>query len=220
MVVFLSPVMILGAGELELTHISTTSNTSNTISISGVGMAAGDFCIIINTLHDGSPVPGAPSGFTTVKESSGGDGGIGVYYKVLSGSETTITSGASGVTSGQQALFAIIYRCGRSITTVTPSTWNGEATNLNPTSQSVDPTAVTTPVIVLGAAVSQSSAFNFSTASPAFDATASATWVSNSATRAACIGRKLYNSSPSSHTIDIVDEGNSNVLVSGYLAIS
>jgi hypothetical protein len=31
---------------------------------------------------------------------------------------------------------------------------------------------------------------------------------------------KIYNSAPANHTIDQIDEGNANVLASGYLRVS
>lgn len=199
----------------QLTFVGRTQSSTGTVNISGIAIASGDLCIIMNTLQQGSPVAATPSGFTQLADlPSGGFGGAArVSYKILTGSETNISSGSTGT---DEVMFALVLRPNSGISSVTPSTWNGQVTNDNPSLQTVNPTAVTTPVVVLGVTCSQSSSYDFSTASPAFTEKPQAIFGGT----AARYGYIIYNSSPASHSIDIDDEGFSNVLLSGYVAVS
>lgn len=215
MVAFLSPVMLLGGPPTTLTFVGRTQSSTGTVNISGISFVAGDLCIIMNTLQQGTPTAATPSGFTQIADAPRGSlgGAARVSYKILTGSETNISSGSSCT---DEVMFALVLRPNRGISTVTASTWNTQVTNGNPTLQTVDPTAVVTPLVVLGVTCSQSSSYDFSTASPAFTERPLALFGGT----AARYGYIIYNSSPASHSIDINDEGNDNVLLSGYVAVS
>lgn len=214
MVAFLSPVMILSGGPITLTLVGTNGTASGTVSLPG-SPAAGDIAVYLQYVRDTGLTLGVPSGYTQVAaETTSADAQAQAGYKILTGGETQIATGTSGTTSC--GTYCKVYRPSRSISAVTPSTWNKEFTNGNPSSQTVNPSALAGPVLVFAGAGSNSSAFSFSTASPAFDLVTDVD-ITNGYS---IFGAKLYDTSPLSHSVDMIDEGGDNILISGYLAIS
>lgn len=201
-----------GAGGLTSISLFSSTFANNTATITWPGsLQAGDAAVLM----DGSVTFGAqtaifPAGFTTIVNASTGAGTEPrsiVSSRVLDGSESGTITGMTGLSSGKLLL---IFRGNIPITSVTPSTWNSEATSGNPSSQVVS--APTTPGVVFGFAFAGSS---FSTASPAFDATQAFAGSGSDAIG----GYKIYNSSPAAHTIDMNDFG-SNILISGSLSFA
>ena len=111
-----------------------------------------------------------------------------------------------------EAIMAV-FRPDNPINSVSFGTWNGQLSTGNPSSQTVTVSSLTKPLVVIGFCSCPSSTANFSTASPAFDATRVPT------TSDSRMGYKIYNSSPSNHSIDMNDLGANNALVSGYLMV-
>jgi hypothetical protein len=217
MVAFFSPAIVIPRAPLTLSYINSGVASSNTISIPA-SAAIGDLAILFEYAVGGiDPTQGTPSGYTLVKRVPGGGGQAGsqCFYRVLTAASGSVSTGTT-LAGGEINTLMFIYRPSKAITSVTPSTWNGQITVGNPNSQTVDPSALTVASLVLALAGSFSSAFTFSTASPAFDATLT----NDSGSGYAIAGRKLYNTSPASHSIDMADVGTSNILISGYLAVA
>lgn len=211
---FFSPVMS-PLVRVTLTYVDAATSTTSSITAPG-GIASGDLAIYMDvaTQNDGTPTAVTPSGFTNVLskgqflEPSGIRGMVS--YKVLAGTETTIT----GMNSDVNTKCMVVYRPSRSIASVAPLTgasWGQEITNSNPSSQATTLASLTPPVIFLGISYGSSSTGAFSTESPSFDATHTA--------GGSRFGRKLYNISPQNHTIDMNDLG-SNALFSGYIRVT
>lgn len=208
---------------VQLSYVDAATSTSTSITAPG-GIASGDFAVFMDMARDNvTPSAVTPSGFTNVLNTSHFVATVGendhrfmVSYKVLTGSETTI-SGMSGDGSGDQFKGLFVYRPNKAITAVTPltgSSWGKEMTNSNPSSQSKTLVGLTAPVLYLGIAYNYNTVGEFSTASPAFD---SSSLTAGSRIR---FGRKLYNSAPANHTIDMNDLGSGNGLFSGYFTFT
>lgn len=203
---------------MSLSFVGAGVATGNTISIPA-GAAIGDLAILLEYGAGGSdPTAATPSGWTVAKSlaTAGLSTLAQAFYRTLAAASGSIVTGSTYGSGGDGSTCMFVYRPSKAISSVTASTWNGELSAGNVAAQSVDPSLETNPVIVLGLGGANSSAFSFSVASPAFDAVS----VNDSGSGYANFGRKLYNSAPASHSIDIIDEGTRNALISGYLAVS
>lgn len=207
-----------GGGPIALTYVDAATSTSDVITAPG-GIASGDLAIYIDHAQNssGSPTAVTPSGFTNFfnyvgSEDSGSDTvRVMISYKVLAGSETTIT-GMNGTSEDNKCMF--VYRPSSGISNVLPlagASWKKQiGVTSNPSSQSTSMSGKSVPLLYIALVVGNSSN-NFSTQSPAFDAT--------STTTDGRFGRKLYNSSPQNHTVDANDLGRTS-LVSGYIQVN
>lgn len=202
-----------GGGLTSISLFSSTNATASTIAWPA-SIQAGDVAIISDEAFTiGTVTPVTPSGFTNIV-TVGGASGKPLHMlsrKILDGSETGSITGLNGGLGNGKILY--IFRGNRAITSVTPSTWNSEATDGDPTAQNVaSPSSL--PAVVLGMAYGSGGSASFTTASPAFDAT------QGYGTGATSIGGyKIYNSSPAGHTIDAADNS-INILASGYLTFA
>jgi len=210
-----------GGGGISLTYVDAATSTSSSLTAPG-GIASGDLAIYMDLawIADGSiPTAVTPSGFTNVLNKGVALGGGSsapeircmVSYKILSGSETTIT----GMNDANENKAMLVYRPSRAITTVTPlagASWGQEIVRGNPSSQSKTLASLDVPLVYLGISYGFDSVGAFTTASPAFDATHS---VGQSV-----FGRKLYNTAPQNHTIDSGYDGGGAGLFSGYIQVS
>lgn len=164
----------------------------------------------------GVPTAVTPSGFTNIVNTSGGSepGACAMAsWKKLAGSEGSVTgmSASTGGTGADNNKIGLVFRPSIDFTTLTFSTpQNSGIINTNPAAITVDPSAETIPVVLIGIGAVYQGTVTFSTASPAFDAEIN---LSDSDMR---VGYKIYNSSPLSHSIDINDLGSANWLAGFY----
>jgi len=179
---------------------SATGTTSATIPVAQ--RVSGYICVC---LAGGASTPGTPTGFTSLASNSGGANGARLSYKVLDGTETTISPSSASYT------VLAIFQPSSAPSVSTGAAFNSQGTSGDPSSQSVPASGYGTPSIVLGAACSNNAVTGFSTASPAF-----AGEIDGDRVR---LGYKIYNSGPADHSIDMNDFG-TNVLMSGALVIS
>lgn len=200
---------------LSLSFYGSADSQTNSVTVPA-GIQGGDLAILFDVTRSTGSMPAdvVPSGFTGIEEINVlGTNGVRarVAYKILDGSETTIV-GMSGDNSHDKIL--LLFRGTTPITAAAPqSPWNEVQTASNPSAQTVLASAQPTPLVVLGLTFN----FNgtaFSTASPAFDGTVS------TAGNRLVTGYKIYNASPTNHSIDMNDLGNANFLMSGYMAVS
>lgn len=204
-----------GLAALELSYVSSSIASSVTVALP-TGWADGDLAILYEyVIGDPTATLGSdPAGWTLIsKEDSFGSMKGRVLYRVLQSGDG---SPNTGTTAYEVSTCIIAYRPTRAIASVAFSTWNKQATTGNPAAQTVSASAGLTPLVVCALSGAASSSFGFSTASPAFDVDI----IIDGAASYAHAAAKLYNSSPSDHTIDMNDQGTRNVLMSGYLAIT
>jgi len=202
-------------GSLTLTLVGTATANAASISMPS-GTIVGDWAILLDAAESGSGssiTSVVPSGWTSIKDIYNNPSGA--LRLIASQKVLTSTSSVTGMSSGTK--FLLVFRPSSAITTVTASTWNGEVTAGNPTSQTVSASGVSTPLIVLALAATQESG----AAIPAFvTETPSMTNLTNDGPSGGpeCrMGYTLYNSSPSDQSIDTGDNGAVNGLISGYV---
>lgn len=211
---------VVAASARTFTFIgSCVSNGSalNFGALSVGSVTAGDLLVYIDFAFDTvSPVPSAvtPSGFTNVVNDLIGAGvsfarGM-VSVKNAAGGEGSIT----GLNDAGNNKVGLVFRPSTAFTTITANDIATEIAVVNPASQSCDPSAETTAVILIGVACIDGGTAAFSTASPAFDATIA------TADADLLAGYKIYNTSPAAHTIDMNDLGGNNWLASLYLTVT
>jgi hypothetical protein len=213
-----------GRGALQLSYLTYAVSNSSTITIPA-SVAVGYLAVLFDHAYDRDTTPPidavipttvVPSGWTSIKNTTADSSttksrGISSYRIIQSGDAG---SSITGMNDNGEDKVMLIFAASRPIVSVTPSTWNGQGTDGNPSSQSVLATAATAPLIVIGASGGYSGTFSFTTASPSFDGTQA------TADNDAIMGYKIYNGSPADHTIDIGDNGDTNILQSGYLVVS
>lgn len=190
-----------GVNGISFTFVGSCVGSGSTLnfgSLSAGSIAAGDLAVYIDKANGTSGDPSAvtPSGFTNNVSTAGSDRRGMISVKKLTGSEGSVT-GMNGDAFNRK--IGLVFRPARSFTSIVASTPTSQITAGNPSSQVINPSSETTPVIVVGVASAFGATTSFSTASPAFDATvaAASTWM--------LAGYKLYTENPVSHTIDMAD---------------
>jgi len=205
-----------GGGAITLALVGQNDTSNGNITMPG-GIAAGDLCYAGQYAGGGgAPSFGSPSGFTQVVDlpPSVINAGMRGWYKILTGSETTISGGGS---ADEVTTFCLVLRPSRAISAVNFGTWATDLTGANPAAQTPDPSALPGPVVTIGMAGSLAGSFNaFGTFTPSADNF----YDRDTGNLQAWLGYRIDNVTPQASTIDMADEGSSNALVSGYLAVS
>jgi hypothetical protein len=217
---------MLGARALQSANLPLLSFVASAKSGTGAvtipsSAQAGDLCVVFDAASDSSSwtFQAPPTGFTNIKKAVGEAGfatyyfGYGVSYKILVAADVGASVNTTNKTDETAILF--VFRPTRPIRQVRLSTWLGQITEGNPSSQAIAATDAAAPVIVL-ALNNGSSGSGFSVASPAFDATVVQTDGTSLQTRA---GYKIYNANQVDHTVDKADDTDGNMLVSGWLSV-
>lgn len=193
--------------------VSTTSSL-NFGSLSAGTVSAGDLLAYVDfAITAGGPVPTAvtPSGFTNDINTAGAVvPRCMVSHKKAAGGEGSIT-GMNGTNNNKVGL---VFRPSTSFTTISAAGIGSEVTAGDPSLQTCNPSAEATAVILLGIAGIDGGTAAFATFSPAADGT-----VLNGNSDLAA-GYKIYNTSPSSTSIDMADLGGVNWLASIYFTVS
>lgn len=199
-----------GAPQVSFTFVSSGSGTTATVTIPT--MQAGDLCLIWsygrNTFTTG---PGAgPAGFTELAYVNGSAGGS-LHAKILTGSETTVTTYVGGNASRWVAL---VFRPSSTITSVTLNSYNVETTAGDPASQTILAAAGSAPMILTGQMAASASP-GTRTTSPAMTEVAATGGLQ-------FVHYTIVNPGEAGvdTTYDQSDGGNNNALQSGYLTFN
>lgn len=199
----------------QLTFVASTTSAAETISVSGSAQA-GDWAILSDMSSNNVAISKVvPTGWTEISS----DNLILATWSVVSAKILTAADVGATVTgmntdAGNLTKVMFVFRPNGIISNAISSTWESEISLGNPSSQSVAASGVATPLVVLGIVGSTGSdTANFSTASPAFTATV----LVDGGTGSQRMGYTIYNSSPSSHTIDANDLTGATLLASGYV---
>ena len=208
------------APTLSWTFVGSCQSTGTALDFSALSagtIQANDVALYIDYAGAGAPPTAVtPSGFTNVINTSGeSEPGARAMasWKKLAGSEGSVTgmSASTGGTGADNNKIGLVFRPSIDFTTLTFSTpQNSGIIGTNPAAITVDPSAETIPVVLIGIGAVYQGTVTFSTASPAFDAEIN---LSDNDMR---VGYKIYNSSPLSHSIDINDLGSANWLAGFY----
>lgn len=198
----------------SLVQQGSATSTAETIT-APASIDAGDLLILHDAALGGAGAPGSviPSGFTSIVDSNLSKFKSILSYKIADGTEDSASlTGMNGSTFNAKALYQ--FRGDVPITSVALSTVNSEATADNPASQNVSASGGTSPLIVIGAyGTSSSAGVDPRTFSPAKDGE-----ISGSVEQ--YLAYKIYNSSPADVSIDMDDEGSTNILYSLYIEAS
>ena len=209
------------APSLTWTVVGSCQSTGTALDFSALSagtIQANDVALFIDYAGAADPPTAVtPSGFTNVINTFSATSEPGARamasWKKLAGSEASVT-GMSASTGGGGAdnnKLGLVFRPSIDFTTLTVSTpQNSGVIDGNPAAITVDPSAETIPVVLIGIGAVYQGTVTFSTASPAFDAEIN---LSDNDLR---VGYKIYNSSPLSHSIDINDLGSANWLAGFY----
>ncbi len=210
----------------SLVFDSSAVAQASTVTIPS-GALAGYLAILFDVaINSGasSPADVTPAGWTSAalmaaSDAAGDYGRVRVSYRILNGTDHgTVVTGMAGTTI--QSKIMLVFRGSPIvIPSVTPNSFNSQVANgvdLGPITISAN--AGIAPLIVVGCIFDENNPPNFSTASPAWDAT-----VADNGTPGIVVlraGYKIYNSAPASHSIDgSHTAGATNGLVGGYITL-
>ena len=207
-----------GSSLSSVSFLTSVNVSATTITIPAT-VIDGDFAVLFDHAG-GSSMPSdvTPSGWTSHANLAGSvstaaDFRYRASYRLL----TTALAGTSVTgmvsTGFLSSKIMLVFRPNIPAFTLTLKDPATEFTSSDPASQTLTSGSGTNPLVSFGYVGSYADSPVFSTASPSFDS--QITQGTNS--RA---GYKIYNSSPSNHTIDMNDLGNHNCLSTFYIEVS
>jgi hypothetical protein len=199
----------------SISVFSSATSTATTIT-APANINAGDLLVLLDRAENlgvDPPTLVTPTGFTSI-------GNITTYlysmqnlsYKLAVGTEGNATiTGMSGDNYARKALY--VFRGDVAAGTITVMSYNGEATNFEPSSQTVTASSGTYPLVVIGAYSTFNTALSPRTFSPAKD---------NEITPVNdfYLAYRIYNSSPANTSVGMEDEGDENMLQSCYIQMA
>ncbi|MCC2099440.1 MAG: DUF1566 domain-containing protein, partial [Hyphomicrobiales bacterium] len=191
-----------------LNFVTSSTGTGTTITIPG-GTSNGDLAIIWNYVR-GTVEDTVPEGFSEILNDIIGGDRAKVSAKILDGSETTVTGLDATSGANFESWVVAIFRPDASISGFAINSVNGEATDSNPSPQTISASGASTlPVILIGQMG----------ASAAIDPRSTLlTEISSTDTRH-YVHWFNYASAPVNQNYDMDDEGR-NVIQSGYLTFT
>jgi hypothetical protein len=181
----------------------------------------GDMLVLLDSAGNvlaAAPSTVVPSGFTSIVNTTGSDGGVTNYrqiasYKLADGSEASSSLTGMASNAGIVRKVLLVFRPDVPASTLTPADPDGQATTGNPTSQTVTASGGTPPLGVFGCYGSDGTAISPRTMSPAKDGEVNST-------TGCYFAWKIYNTSPAAVSVDMDDEGSMNILQSFYVQVS
>jgi hypothetical protein len=199
-------------GALTLSFLGSAESIASTITIPA-GVQDGDVAILFDAASGSSDTNGVPSGWTgAIVQGPISSESVQISYKILASSDASASiTGLDGLGWDKVML---VFRGSSAISAVSSEDWALELTAGDPSSQTVNASGQTAPLVVFGVARVNSGTAAFSTASPAFDG-----MVANSDADM-LVGYKIYNAAPADHSIDMGDIATRVALGSGFLEMS
>ena len=191
----------------------------NDVLVAPGSIQAGDLLVFHEQAGNGTssiPTASVPSGFSIICNNSvvvAGSAGLrGVLsFKIADGSEASSSlSAMSGNAFETRAI--LVFRSDLGMLSATTASANGEATDGNPSSQTITASGGVSPLVVVSIYCSDSS-INPRTMTPEKDGEASIGSI-------VYVAWKIYNSEPQDVSVDMDDEGFGNILQSCYIEIS
>src|SRR5688572_23294548 len=192
--------------------LSATNSADATIDFPG-GIQAGDLIVLFdNCFNISTPADVTPTGFTRIGSSATTSSvRSNLWYKLATGSESgALTCMGPGLVRGQ---CMYVFRGNVPATTITPGSAAQQATDGNPTLQTVTASSGVAPLVVIGAYACPSGTVDPRTFSTTKDGEISPAG-------GFYLAYKIYNSSPANSDIDMDDEGGGNSLHSCYIQMA
>lgn len=200
-------------GVTLLTFFDSSISGAQTISMPA-GIKSGDVAVLFdNVANGGTPTTVVPTGFTSAINTTDSAVVRGIIsYKVLNGSETTIT----GMTGDSLILkILMVFRGDSPVVQASSASANGQTTNVAPSNQSVTAGSGLPPLLVLAGYYTNPVAGFSIGFSPSQDGIVNG---SDSTRQRAYY--KIYNIAPADTTISMNDAGQQNMMQSFYLQCS
>lgn len=195
---------------LEDSALSTGATITGPASIQ-----AGDLLILKDRPSQTGSVPSTavPSGFSIISNiDNGTTTRVILSYKIADGSEASATlTGMSSANTSRKEL--LVFRANSPITAVNVQSVNGEFTTGDPSPQTVTASGGELPLVVIGSYATASAIPDPRGMSPDKDGEINSGNQSYTAW-------KIYNESPADVTVDMDDEGTTNILQSCYIECS
>lgn len=197
---------------LSLFGSATGSAGATTTAVTApASIVAGDLMVFTNAASSGAaPTTVIPSGFTQVREDTVSATKMVASYKIANGTEGGVSqAGMAATVSWQACLY--VFRGDIAITGVVVGSSAGQATAGDPTLTTLTASGGTPPLVGLGA---------FRGSTPAARTfTANDGSIANAAPNANVhsLFYKIYNTSPANISVDMTDEGLTNLMQSWYL---
>lgn len=210
---FLVPVPWFGVSKLTLSFVDQENRASPNVNFPA-GIANKDLSIVTQysrNTTDTDP-PALPTGYISLYTAGSSDYFVRVSYKVLTGSETTISISSTG---SSFVTLNWIFRPNKTISSVTASGFNSQITFSNPSSKSVSLSGVSKATVVVAFSSCGGTSYNFSTASPSLDNS----WYRGDSPVGSRTGYKLYNTGHQTHSVDMADEGAPNLIGIGAVLV-
>lgn len=189
----------------------SAANANSQTIVAPNDIEKGDILVLLDRAGSGggsTPDLVIPAGFTLIATRTNNTRRNTLSYKLADGSEAgaTLTGQIHG-SGGNERKVLVVFSAGA--TSLQLSTFNEEATDGNPSPQSVLASEGTPPLVVIAAYMSSGSISprTFSPAKDGEETRDGSEW----------LAWKIYNSSPADVTVDMDDEGNLNTLYSGYI---
>jgi hypothetical protein len=198
-----------GGGLPDITFVASAVSITSSITIPASSQT-GDVAILMD--GEGSGIPATPSGWTNIELFNGSAHGYSLSYKILeSGDPSSTVSGS--VT--QPARVMLVFR-GSVSPSVTIQDLVSQRTAYEPAAQTVNASASTKKLVVLGCHTIGAAGPANLTGSDTFDSEVVST---NTTVRSVNFAYKIMNASPADFTVDCTDQDSFNSLISFYVEI-
>jgi hypothetical protein len=207
------------AGLTTLSQVLSATDNSGAAFTLPVGIQAGDLIVVWDVATGASlPFTALPTDFTPIANVTISTTRCILSYKIAVGGESGASVNGMDGSSGE-AKAVYVFRGDIPITAVNVQSVNSQATDGNPTGQTVTASGGAAPLIVIGsyAVFTVGGTVNPRTFSPAKDGEISVTNFIGGFGGDMWLAYKIYNSSPADVSVDMDDEGDRNTLVSCYI---
>lgn len=196
---------ITGAGARRIAfRASATAGSTVTTIVIPSGAVVGDLGVLVEYGRIGPPPSAIPSGWTAIYNTALGNMRVALSWKKLtSGDPGATITGLNGVTGSGKVMFVFDVS---SFSTVTGAA-TANATEDNPTLETVPGAGKAVPHIIIGMSASTSAGFNASTGT--FDATVTGGRV--------VAGYKIVDGVPANFDVDMDDGGVGNAVLGAYI---
>jgi len=198
------------SGSLEdIAFVASAVSITSSITIPASSQT-GDVAILMD--GEGAGVPATPSGWTNIELYNGTSHGHSLSYKILESGDPSST--VSGSTT-EPARVMLVFR--KSVSpSVTIQDLGTEQISGDPAAQTVNASASTKKLVVLGCHIIGTAGPANLTGSDTFDSEVIST---NTTVRSVNLAYKIMNASPVDFTVDCTDQDTFNSLNSFYVEI-
>lgn len=222
MSVLINPYRLGSAAPTSISQQSSATSTNSATITAPSGIQAGDLLVLLDSVWNNFAAPPAssvPTGFTSIVTATLGaafSARMTLSYKKADGTESSASlTGMTG--SGGAAKVLYTFRGNTPINDVNVSATGSEATDGNPVAQTISASGGTPPLVAI-AGYSSSAAVDPRTFTVGGVGAKDGELEAAGTSIFTWLAYKLYNASPANISVDMDDEGSSNIILSVYLS--